>query len=189
MNKKILVIVTALLVLSMTLTPFVLAKPWTKEKNNEKFQSFFTTHTPNPLPILLAEKSYRPSADNPNIIIVSWEESMIAYEIMIGEESYSLHEDFEYEGNAVWTAIGAPFGTLLGILPLGSKSNHWRIEYTYDFSAVPDGIEGTLEMLMVYNNGETSIRSLRGTGGLQNVQIMATAVLGTHEGIVSGWPE
>jgi len=42
---------------------------------------------------------------------------------------------------------------------------------------------------MVYNNGETSIRSLRGTGGLQNVQIMATAVLGTHEGIVSGWPE
>jgi hypothetical protein len=43
-------------------------------------------------------------------------------------------------------------------------------------------------MLFVYNNGILSIRSLRGTGDLQNVQILATAVLGFHSGIVIGWP-
>ena len=40
MNKKTLAIITALLVLSMTLTPLALAKPWEYPKNNEKFQSF-----------------------------------------------------------------------------------------------------------------------------------------------------
>ena len=187
MNKKIFAFVTMLLICSTVLTPFVLAAPWIP-KNNEKFQSFSTTHTPDITPILSAEKDYRPTAYNPNIIIVSWEEIMDEYEIMIGEEPYSLHDDFEYEGNSKWTAIGYPFGAFMGILPVGNKANHWRVEYTFDFSVVPGGIDGKLEMLMVHNNGETSIRSLSGTGDLQNVQIMATAVLGIHDGIVKGWP-
>ena len=186
MNKKMLVVVVAL-ILSMAITPLVMAKPWTKDKTNEKFQSFSTTHTPNPIPILNSEKNYVPNEDNPNKIVQTWEESMINYEIFIGEKSFVLHEDFEYEGTSVFTAIGAPFNYIYGVY-MGSTSNHWRIQYTYDFSAIPNGIEGKLEMLFIHINGETSIRSLKGTGDLANVQIMATAVLGMHEGIVLGWP-
>jgi hypothetical protein len=65
-----------------------------------------------------------------------------------------------------------------------------RIECTFDFSAGSSQISGTLIMLSVSNNDETSVRSLQGTGDLKNVQILATAPgLGTLEGIVLGWPE
>jgi hypothetical protein len=188
MNRKIVTITAAFLMLSTMLMPLALALPW-DSKNNEKFQSFSATPVPNIMSIIMAEKDYRPSEEDPNIIVASWVDEELDYTITVGEEDYYLHTDFEYEGYHKWTAVGAPFGTMYGVLPAGSKSNHWRVEYKYDFSAVADGIDGTLEMLLLYNNGESSIRSLRGTGDLQNVQIMATVVAGHHEGIVSGWPE
>jgi hypothetical protein len=99
--------------------------------------------------------------------------------------------DFEYSQSCKYTAIGAPFTYIPPFgLTLGSTSNHFVIKYEYDFSAVEDEIDGKLQMLFVTNNGESSIRSLRGTGDLQNVQIMATSPdLGGHVGVVMGWPE
>jgi hypothetical protein len=73
-----------------------------------------------------------------------------------------------------------------------------KVDYIYDFSAVPGGIEGTLRMQSeITGDGSPlvfSINSLSGTGDLQNVQIKATSMpqSGTynfaHNGIVIGWP-
>jgi hypothetical protein len=183
MNKKILVLVVGLLVLSITLTPFALAKPWEYPKNNDKFESYLVIH--ENLPVTDYEVDFKPNAANPNVIVYSWGDNEGDYEIVIGgDKHYYRGIDFAYDQDCVWTAIGAPFTGLWG-----SKSNIWRIEYTFNFSAFEGGIEGTLEMLFVFNNGIISIRSLRGTGHLQNVQILATAVLGVHSGIVIGWPD
>jgi len=195
MNKKILVMAVALLVLSMTLTPFALAKPW-NPRNNEKFQTFSTTLIPNVGNILaaIANPEYIPSEDNPNKVITSWiEEPMAYYEINVGANTYYLGTHFEYTGVAVYTAIGAPFTPnpdIFGLL-VGSKEAKFRVDYMYDFSAVPGGIEGTLTMLAITANpGGMHIRSLQGTGDLQNVQIWATGADGLgHIGLVSGWPE
>jgi hypothetical protein len=185
MNKKILVTVVGLLVLSITLTPFALAKPWVYPKNNDKFESYYVIH--NNLPITDLEIDYKPNAANPNVYVLSWGDNEGEYEIVIGgEKHYYKGVDFAYDQECTWTAIGDP--VFMGGMLMGSKSNIWRIEYNFDFSAFAGGIEGTIEMLFVYNNGIISIRSLRGTGDLQNVQILATAGLGWHSGIVIGWP-
>ena len=182
MKKKLLVSFVALLVVSMTLTPFALAKPWTHPKNNDKFETYDVIH--ENLPVTDLEVEYKPNAENPNVIVYTWGDNEGDYEIVIGGDKHYLRGvDFAYDQECKWTAIGAPF---IGLF--GSKSNIWRIEYKFDFSAFAGGIDGTLEMLFVYNNDIISIRSLRGTGHLQNVQIMATAVLGIHSGIVIGWP-
>ena len=189
MNKKSLLVIAALLVVSLSLTPFALAEPW-ETKSNDKFQTFMVEHEINPMSIIMtAEFDCQPSQEDPNIIVMTWVDSQSKYDITVGEQTYSLGIDFNYEGYSKWTAIGSPFTYKMGIFPDGSKSNIWMVEYKYDFSAVPGGIEGTLDLLMLDVNDKVSIRSLSGTGDLQNVQIMATAVLGTHEGIVIGWPD
>jgi len=166
-----------------------LAKPWENPKDNEKFQSFHVTLIGSLEPILNAQTDYKPTEENPNVIVQTWGNNLVYNEIVIGDKHYFMGVDFEYEQECVHTAIGAPFAYMYGLY-FGSKSNHMIIEYKYDFSAVPEGIDGTLEMLMVDSNGIISIRSLRGTGDLQNVQIMATTpTLGSHDGIVIGWPE
>lgn len=81
----------------------------------------------------------------------------------------------------------------------GSNLNNTRVDYMFDFSAIPGGIEGTLTMRAEFNQGGRSINSLAGTGDLQNVQIKATAsnsfnpatfiLTISHEGIIHGWPE
>jgi hypothetical protein len=187
MNKKILVLVVGLLVLSITLTPFALAKPWEYPKNNDKFESYYVIH--ENLPVTDLEVEYKPNEENPNVQVYSWGDNIGYYNITIGDGKHYFRDvDFAYEQDCVWTAIGAPFINIGGV-PMGSKSNIWRIEYKFDFSAGESEIDGTLEMLFLYNNGKISIRSLRGTGDLQNVQILATAVYGVHSGVVIGWPD
>jgi len=195
MNKKILLALTAFLIIAMMATPLALAKPWTNLKNNDKFQTFSVTLVPNVGNILaaVANPEYIPLEENPNKIIYTWiEEPMTAYTIDVGSNSYSLGTDFEYTGVAVLTQIGAPFipnPAMFNIL-VGSKETKFRVNYKYDFSAVEGGIDGTLEMLAITANPRgMHIRSLRGTGDLQNVQIQATGVGMTHTGIVIGWPE
>jgi len=186
MNRNIKVIIATFFVFSTILTPFALAKPWDYPKNNEKFQNFSAVLA-GTIPNYVND--FKPNEENPNVIVQSWGNNIVDYEIVIGEKHYFMGDDFLYDQYCVHTSIGAPFFEMLGIY-VGSKSNHMRIKYEFDFSAVEGGIDGTLEMLSVSNNQESTIRSLRGTGDLQNVQIMATApTLGTQEGIVSGWPE
>ncbi len=71
------------------------------------------------------------------------------------------------------------------------------VTYMFDFSAYPGGIEGVLNMLAVFTEGSDKIRSLSGTGDLQNVQVTLLNLPGSvvfpiitveHGGMVSGWP-
>lgn len=185
LNKKISL--TAIVILAMIIlsTPLVSAQVWNNDKNNDKFESYYVIH--ENLPITDLAIDYKPNLENPNVYVLSWGDNIGSYEIVIGgEKHYYRGVDFAYEQDCMWTAIGDPI--VVGGLIMGSKSNIWRIEYKFDFSEFEGGIDGTLEMLFVYNNGIISIRSLRGTGDLQNVQILATAVFGVHSGIVIGWP-
>jgi hypothetical protein len=187
LSKKVLFIAIVILAVIMLSTPLVSAQVWNNNMNNDKFQSYYVIH--ENLPVTDIEVDYKPNEENPNVIVYSWGDNIGSYEIVIGGEKHYFRDvDFAYEQDCVWTAIGAPFINVGGVI-MGSKSNIWRIVYKFDFSAVQGGIDGTLEMLFVYNNGKLTIRSLRGTGDLQNVQILATAILGEHMGIVSGWPE
>ena len=195
LNRKIFMIATVFLVVAILATPLAVAKPW-DEKNNEKFQTFTTSFTPNVGNIIAAigNPEYIPSEDNPNKIIYSWvEEPMVAYAINVGSNTYTLGTDFEYTGVAVLTQIGAPFTpnpALFDIL-VGSKQTKFRVDYMYDFGDGDGGLDGSIQMLAITaEDGVMHIRSLRGTGDLQNVQIQATSLGGfTHTGIVSGWPE
>jgi hypothetical protein len=194
-NRKLLGVFAALMVAGLLATPVVSAKPW-EEKNNEKFQSFLATFVFDETFAQNLELNYKPSEDEPNIIVATWEENYLDYSISIDGLTYQLGADFERTGYVKRTAIGAPFiyypFDVTGA-PFGSIITHSRVEFTFDFSAVPGGIDGTLEMLSLWNvHGETveiSIRSLRGTGDLQNVQILATSGPMTIEGIVIGWPD
>jgi hypothetical protein len=186
LSKKVLFIAPAILAVIMLAVPLANAQVWNNEMNNNKFQSYYVIHTNT---AINSEIDYKPNEENPNVMVQRWGDNIGSYEIVIGGENHYFRDvDFAYEQDCVWTAIGAPFINVYGIY-VGSTSNIWRIKYKFDFSAFEGGIDGTLEMLFVYNNGKTTIRSLRGTGDLQNVQILATAVLGEHTGIVSGWPE
>ena len=188
MNNKILVSFTAFLIVAIMLTPLALAKPWTAPKNNAKFKPFSAVVVPG---ASLRVVEYIPSEENPNKIVNSWvEEPMTAYFITVDTVTYSLGTDFEYTGFAVYTAIGDEFTPNAFGLLQGDKVNHFRVEYMYDFIDGPSGIDGTLQMLAITSSSEgMHIRSLQGTGDLQNVQIQATAAGLTHTGIVSGWPE
>jgi hypothetical protein len=160
-----------------------------RKPKNCNVQSFSVTAVASIAPILSAEWKYIPSEENPKMIVVSWEGIMLSYTLTVGENMYYLDTDFEYTEHCVRIAVGAPFTNAYG-LPSGSESNYMKIDFMYDFSSVPGGIDGTLKMRTVSYNGETFIRSLGGTGDLRHVRIMATSVsLGHDEGVVIGWPE
>ena len=192
MNKKVLGFALAFVFLALLATPFALAKSTDYPKNNEKFQSFAVTLGAVPVNTVDDyEVKYIPNEENPNVIVQTWGNNLVYNEIVIGGvKHYLMGVDFEYSQSCKYTAIGAPFMTVPGYgLIMGSKSHLFVINYMYNFSAVPDGIDGTLEMRFISSMGTTSITSLRGTGDLQNVQIKATGGGTGHIGVVIGWPE
>ena len=210
MNKKILVSFVALLVVSMTLTPFALAKPWNYPKKNPKFEQYGVTISFS-FENLIAE-TYVATADLEEankVVIVCDEQPMPGYQIRIGEEGpgqrvYNYGEDFDYIGVdtlTVWNPV-LPYAfdpeNALMTLFLGGEKYHFRVDYMYDFSAFAGGLSGTIKLVaLVTGNSELVlggkpmlITSLQGTGDFANVQIQATAgATGGHEGVVIGWPE
>jgi hypothetical protein len=191
-NKKVLGFALAFMFLAMLATPFALAKSTDYPKNNEKFQSFAVSLTAVPVnSVADYEIKYIPNEEDANAVVQTWGNNLVTNEIVIGGvKHYFMGVDFEYSQSCKYIATGSPFFTVPGYgLVMGTKSHLFVINYVYDFSAVPDGIDGTLEMRFVSSMGTTSITSLRGTGDLQNVQIKATASGTGHTGVVIGWPE
>ena len=200
MKLKILALATLLLALPI-LTAVAQATPLT-EKNNDKFQSFGVTATVNAFTWVSAEHQYIPSMDNVNKLVVNGDETFITYDITIGSNTYKLGEDFTYTGHVeftyydvtAWMPLPPPY-----MWPSEYRESHTIVDYMFDFSAIPGGIDGTLQMRAMDTPGDIEvINSLAGTGDLQNVQIKAT-ISGsthvgtiytiTHSGLVSGWPE
>jgi hypothetical protein len=180
----------------MMLVSFASALSW-EEKNNQKFESFEVYLTTN---IHDVSVEYIPSMEKPNKIVMSWNEDMPTYNIVVGGTSYFLGTDFDYFGKAVYT-VWRPTGELHPILgvPLG-EIMELKVNYMYDFRDY-GGIDGTINMYADirmtdwtdFFTGQTMhITSLSCTGDLQNVNIKATNG-GTgnpsHIGTVIGWPE
>ena len=183
MNKRILVIISTVLTLCIVLTPLTLAKPWENPNNNGKYQTFAVSLIGTAIQSAPEyEIIFKPNIVNPNVIVQTWGNNLVSNVIVIGgDKTYEMGIDFEYSQSCKLIIIANEPGT-----------HHFVINYKYDFAAVEGGIDGTLEMLFMSNsnNGVPSIVSLKGTGELQNVHITATApTMGTHEGLVSGWPQ
>ena len=212
MNRKIKASTVLLVILFMSMIMLAQAVPL-KDKNNDKFQTYTVVSTfsllqnifvnyPTDLTIR-ADYNYIPSLDNCQKLTISYDEIFSACSITIdGTHTYVMGQDFTYAGHVIWTFFKPEFNSPLGILyPSGSRDANHMVDYTYDFSAFANGIEGTLNMRAVFNpSGGIAIYSLSGTGDLQNVQIKAaqtgTEVSGGglvltvhHGGYVFGWPE
>lgn len=211
MNKKIFGVFISLLAVAILVTPLAVAKPWNYPKNNPNFEQYETTI--NFMFENLVEATYAATTglEEANKVVVVYEEQAIAgYQIRIGEAGpgqrvYNLGEDFAYYGVStitVWDPILPyefdPANPMMTLFLAGSKT-HWRVDYMYDFSAVPGGLEGTIRMLALITGdsepgllGESKpmfITSVEGTGDFANVQIQATGAGLGHGGVVIGWPE
>jgi hypothetical protein len=205
LKKKILIFAT-LLVLSITLTPFALAKPWNYPKNNPKFEQYGVTYS-------FDWSNYMTTAyglEWSKKVVVTFEEQPTSnYQIRIGEAGpgqrvYNNTIDFMYSGVAtltVWDPV-LPYVfdplDVIGTFFVQGSRQHFRVEYMYDFSAVPGGLEGTLILVAITSGNSLvlggdkpmHIFTTMGTGDFKNVNVQATAgPNATHMGIVSGWPE
>jgi hypothetical protein len=199
-NKKILMLTMTLLTVFIMVTPLIgTAQALQWRRPIFKSQSFSATFEIDESYAQNAKWKYIPSEDDPKIIVVSWEENFADYQITVDERTYHLGTDFEHTGYATRIAIGAPFFWVdpFSGAPFGGKVTLARVNYRFDFSAIPGGIDGTLEMLCLwYVEGlfdvyKTSVLSLRGTGDLRNVRILATVGVEVpgHYGTVKGWPD
>lgn len=203
MNGKIIGLLLTLLLSAVSiLVPLVAATPLA-EKNNDKFQQFAVTATYDIRPyIFVMEHTYIPSMDQVNKLVISGEEPFVNYAITVGTNTYTMGQDFTYTGFIKLTyydpVFENPNPAVGNKYPSDYRASSFMVDYSYDFSAEPGGLDGVLEVHAVSVNGETHITSLKGTEDFQNVEIKATALPATvaipyitiyHEGWVLGWPE
>ncbi len=194
MDRKILLTVLTLATILLA-TPVVSAVPLGEGKN-EKFETWHDIGTYSAIggnpPVL----TYIPSPDKVNKLVLDLDETMLTYAITVGSNTYYLGTDFAYSGHVILTYIKPVMGPP-GTLPTESKVDTLMVTYMFDFSAYPGGIEGVLNMRAVFTEGSDKIRSLSGTGDLQNVQVTLLNLPGDvafpiitveHGGMVSGWP-
>jgi hypothetical protein len=195
-RESVIVLVLAIIMLA---TPLVSAVPL-KEKNNDKFQTFGTQGTFSLFDIVNGDHQFIPSFDKVNKMVTRYEENMLTYTITVGSKTYYLGSDFAYTGNTVEVLFDPIFGDPGKTIVLGSRYEEIFVDYMFDFSAYPGGIEGTLNMHAAYTNGNGFTRSLSGTGDLQNVEVKEIGLEGSfdpntfmetvnHAGLVHGWPE
>jgi hypothetical protein len=200
-KRKLLVLVLAL-TLVLLATPLVSAFPWTKPKNNEKFQTWEAVGSFKFGYIMQGDHQYIPSIEKINKAIITFTNPHDTHEITVNGYTYELCTDFLYtEGLCIMTFFDPVYEDPSN--PLFSSENRattMRVYWTYDFSAIPGEIEGTLRMQIVgYQHGDNFVNSLAGTGDLRNVQVKAAASSGftmppptittLHAGTVIGWPD
>ncbi len=199
MKRKILMLSVLVLALPVFMIALVQAVPLA-ETNNDKFQAFGVVGTQKFSSILSSPHEYIPSIEKVNKLLITQNDVFLTYDIIVGGNTYSLGEDFTYTGIVYYMIYDPVFSNpVLGMKwPSSESAIHIYVDYTYDFSAVAGGIEGTLHLHCVRINNAAQINSLAGTGDLQNVQIHATLGPGglaagiitlEHVGMVSGWPE
>jgi len=198
MNRKVLALAALLLVLPIITTTFAQAATWT-EKNNDKFQTFESAGTFNAgAAIGSADRTYIPSFDEVEKMVMIWSEAFISFEIKVAEKTYELHTDFEVTGNSVhvfWNPIFSPADTLK-TFPVASSASHTTARYTFNFLPA-SGLEGSFSIQTIVNQGDHLTTSLSGSGDFRNVQIQATVsqmqarpfLTILNDGLVIGWPE
>jgi hypothetical protein len=134
-------------------------------------------------------------------LYLSYDEKLLTCDIKVGGVTYSLGKDFTYTGHVDYIYYNPSFAnpTLGYYYPSVFSSAEATVNYMYNFSAVPGGLEGTLSMLATSKDSVSSIVSVGGTGDFKNTQVKATispqwydaakmVVNIYHDGMVSGWP-
>jgi len=199
MDKKIIALIAASVIILMYTTALAQAIPL-NETNNDKFQPFYDQGTYNIVAYsAIAVRTYVPSFDQVNKLVVDVDESFLNYAITVGDNTYMLGKDFTYTGHVTQTYFDPVFSnptTKIGVA--SSRFSSIMVDYTFDFSAYAGSIDGTLNMHAVFAQGNDKLHSLSGTGDLQNVQITGVNLPATialplitvkHEGTVMGWPD
>lgn len=200
MNKKVSVIAVALMAIAMLAIPIVQAFPL-KEKNNGKFQEIVLYGEFNFLQVIMStDKEYIPSFDVVNKFITNANPKYYLYTITVDGTTYTQGVDFDY------VPISAKYVYFDPVFKdpdtkkflVSSRMDQLTVEWMFDFSKYPDGIEGTLMMQCIEKQGYCWTNSLAGTDDLRNVQIKAAPSAGVvsgllawarHDGTVIGWPE
>lgn len=200
------------MLIAVLATPLVSAKPWEYPKNNDKFEQFGVTYNFDWSNYMVAAAGLEWAK---KVVITFEEQPTSLYQVRIGEDGpgqrvynqwdpISETGDFQYSGVATLTVwdpvlpwVFDPTDVIGTFFVQGSKQ-HFRVDYTYDFSAVPGGLEGTLTLAAIVSGNSLvlggdkamHIFSTTGTGDFRNVNVQATAGPdATHMGIVAGWPE
>jgi hypothetical protein len=212
LNRKILGLCIVFMLIAVLATPIVSAKPWEYPKNNDKFEQFGVTYNFDWSNYMAAAAGLEWAK---KVVITFEEQPTSLYQVRIGEDGpgqrvynqwdpISETGDFQYSGVATLTVwdpvlpwVFDPTDVIGTFFVQGSKQ-HFRVDYTYDFSAVPGGLEGTLTFVAIVSGNSLvlggdkamHIFSTIGRGDFINVNVQATAGPdATHMGIVSGWPE
>lgn len=200
MKTKIsLVLVLALMILLPTVA-IAQAIPL-QETNNEKFQPYSDGGTYNLVVYRdSAVRTYVPSFDEVNKLVVDVDELFTSYTITVGDNTYKLGKDFAYMGHVTQTYFDPVFSNPITKIGVSSyRATILMVDYTFDFSAFSGSIEGTLNMHAVFAEGNSKLHSLSGTGDLQNVKITGVNLPAdltnlpfvsiSHSGTVMGWPD
>jgi hypothetical protein len=153
--------------------------------------------------MLMANHTYVPvdKVANPvQKLTISYDEKMLTCDIKVGGVIYSLGKDFTYTGHTETIFYNPSFAnpTLGYLYPSVFSGEETTVNYMYNFSAVPGGLEGTISFFATLKNDVTSVVSVAGTGDFKNVEVKATKTqwLDTdtlviniyQDGMVSGWP-
>jgi hypothetical protein len=204
MNKKIcLVILLSAAMLISPLAGIVLA---TNPYTDPTALAYDVDYSFSFMDVLRANHTYVPAdkVTNPvQKVTISYDEKPLSCDIKVGGVTYSLGKDFTYTGHVDQTYYSPSFANpALGYLyPSSFSGSEGTVNYMYNFSAVPGGLEGTLSMLTTAKDGVGSIVSVGGTGDFRNVEVKASyitprwyeAATGVvhmyHDGAVSGWPK
>ena len=199
MNRKVLMLASLLMILPVITTTFAYATPWV-EKNNEKFQTFYSAGTFNGFVAFgSADRTYIPSFDKVEKLILTWSGSFTSFEIKVGEKTYTMPTDFDVSGTSehiYWAPVFRAGDTTKTQPPAADRASHTRGEYTFDFLPA-SGLEGSFSIQTIVNEGSHRTTSLSGTGDFRNVQIQATVsqiqarpfLTILNDGLVIGWPE
>lgn len=208
-------ITVTLLAVVMLATPLVAAKPWTYPKTNPKFEEYGVTYGFDWANLIGANYAATAGLEEANKVVIVYDEIAVSYQIRIGEAGpeqriYNLWDPIAETGDFTYSGVGTitvwdpvlPYAfdpdDVLGTLFVNGRKQHFRVDYTYDFSAVPGGLDGTITYVALISgnsfilNGDKPMHifDTKCTGDFQNVQVQATAGAGgTHMGVVSGWPE
>jgi hypothetical protein len=206
MNRKSLVIAFVLLSAILLVSPLIgTVAAHNTERHNDKFQTYEVKATYSFVNVILADHKYYPSAENVKKLVINWDQTLLTCEIKVGEMTYTLGRDFTFTSSKAvivfYDPVFDPTTDPTKLYPISYRSFSYRVDYKYDFSAVPGGLDGTIRMRATGKDDVTSVRSLAGTGDFRNVEIKATKISAgdtfdpvtfvvgyVHEGCVSGWP-
>ncbi len=191
MNRKFVVLAVALLAMAMLATPLVSAVPPTETWHYVKSLNFINDV------IINAQREYYPSFEKPNRMVITATENYLSFVITVDGHTYTKGVDFNVVSHVTMTFNNPTFTSPAQYYPATYKTTMTTVELSFDFSAYPGGLEGSLQLIEIGNQGLKNTYSVGGTGDFQDVAVkgvwtsayVAPVLTVTEDGTVINWPE